>query len=60
MRILLLSRRRWLYSTRRFRETARLRGHEITIADPLECMLLLDPGPRLTVDGQSSDVSSRD
>ena len=55
MRILLLSRRRWLYSTRRFRETARLRGHEITIADPLECTLLLDAGPRLTVDGQSID-----
>jgi ribosomal protein S6--L-glutamate ligase len=53
MRILLLSRRRWLYSTRRFRETARLRGHEITIADPLECTLVLDAGPRLTVEGRS-------
>lgn len=54
MRILLLSRRRWLYSTRRFRETARLRGHEITIADPLECTLAIDAGgPRLVVDGRS-------
>jgi ribosomal protein S6--L-glutamate ligase len=54
MRILLLSRRRWLYSTRRFRETARLRGHEITIADPLECTLAIDEGgPRLILDGRS-------
>jgi len=53
MRILLLSRRRWLYSTRRLRETARLRSHEITIADPLECALALDPGgPQLIVDGR--------
>lgn len=56
MRILLLSRRRWLYSTRRFRETARLRSHEITIADPLECALVLDPGgPALIIDGSAAD-----
>lgn len=55
MRILLLSRRRWLYSTRRFRDAARLRGHETTIADPLECTLVLDAGPRLIVDGRSID-----
>lgn len=53
MRFLLLSRQRWLYSTRRFREVARQRGHQLEIADPLECALELSPdGPRLLVQGQ--------
>ena len=41
MNLLLLSRQRWLYSTRRFRETARARGHELSIVDPLECGLAI-------------------
>lgn len=48
MNFLLLSRQRWLYSTRRFRETARARGHELAIVDPLECGLAIGPeGMRL-------------
>ena len=43
MNLLLLSRQRWLYSTRRFRETARARGHELSIVDPLECGLAIGP-----------------
>ena len=41
MNLLLLSRQQWLYSTRRFRESARARGHELTIVDPLECGLAI-------------------
>lgn len=53
MRFLLLSRQRWLYSTRRFREVAGSRGHELAIADPLECALeLSNDGPRLLVQGR--------
>lgn len=53
MRFLLLSRQRWLYSTRRFREVAQRRGHQLEIADPLECALVLSTdGPRLLVQGQ--------
>lgn len=42
MHLLLLSRQRWLYSTRRFRESAWLRAHDLSIADPLECALAID------------------
>jgi ribosomal protein S6--L-glutamate ligase len=56
VRFLLLSRQRWLYSTRRFREVARQRGHQLEIADPLECALALsNDGPRLLVQGQPLD-----
>ena len=44
MRLLVLSRRRVLYATRRFHETARRMGHHIRILDPLTCMLVLGPG----------------
>ncbi|HJU86461.1 MAG TPA: RimK family alpha-L-glutamate ligase [Gemmatimonadota bacterium] len=43
MNLLLLSRQRWLYSTRRFRDTARARGHELSTVDPLECGLAIGP-----------------
>ncbi|MGH7566600.1 MAG: ATP-grasp domain-containing protein [Gemmatimonadota bacterium] len=53
MRFLLLSRQRWLYSTRRFLESARLRAHDLSIADPLECALAIGAdGPRLLVQGR--------
>jgi len=56
MRFLLLSRQRWLYSTRRFRESARLRSHDISIADPLECALAIASGDlRLLVQGRPLD-----
>jgi len=52
MRLLLLSRQRRLYSTRRFRETVRSRMHELSIADPLECALAISAGgPRLYAQG---------
>ena len=44
MNLLLLSRQQWLYSTRRFRESAGARGHELSIVDPLECGLAIGPG----------------
>lgn len=41
MRLAILSRQRLLYSTRRFRESARSRGHTVRILDPLECTLVI-------------------
>jgi ribosomal protein S6--L-glutamate ligase len=40
MRILILSRRRSLYSTRRLVETARRVGHRALVLDPLNCFLV--------------------
>ena len=40
MRILILSRRRTLYSTRRLVETARKLGHRAIVLDPLDCFLV--------------------
>lgn len=39
MKIAILSRNPKLYSTRRLREAAELRGHEVLIADPLKCYM---------------------
>jgi ribosomal protein S6--L-glutamate ligase len=39
MHIAILSRNRQLYSTRRLVEAARLRGHEVTVVDPLKCVI---------------------
>ena len=44
MKILILSRKRSLYSTKRFREEGSALGHEIDIADPLKCVLRLSHG----------------
>ena len=48
MRLLVLSRLRFLHSTRRLRAAAGRRGHTTTIADPLDLGLLVAAGePRL-------------
>jgi ribosomal protein S6--L-glutamate ligase len=39
MHIAILSRNRQLYSTKRLVEAARKRGHEVTIVDPLKCVM---------------------
>ena len=39
MKIAILSRGPKLYSTRRLREAAEMRGHEVLIADPLKCYM---------------------
>ena len=39
MHIAILSRNRQLYSTRRLVEAARLRGHEVSVIDPLKCVM---------------------
>lgn len=41
MRIAILSRKRTLYTTRRFIETARALGHEPVVLDPMKCFLVL-------------------
>ena len=40
MRVLILSRRATLYSTRRLLEAAASLGHEAVVVDPLECWLV--------------------
>lgn len=40
MRLLILSRKRTLYATRRLVEAAEARGHEVVTADPLSCWLV--------------------
>lgn len=42
MRILILSRKRYYYSTRRLREAALSAGHDVILADPFRCVLLVD------------------
>ncbi len=44
MRILILSRRKRLYSTRRLVEEARRLGHEVDVLDPLRCVLQISTG----------------
>lgn len=39
MHIAILSRNRRLYSTRRLIEAARQRGHEVSVVDPLQCVM---------------------
>jgi ribosomal protein S6--L-glutamate ligase len=39
MHIAILSRNRQLYSTRRLIEAARARGHEVSVIDPLKCVM---------------------
>jgi ribosomal protein S6--L-glutamate ligase len=46
MRVLILSRRRTLYSTRRLVETARQMGHRALVIDPLNCFIVCgQPAP---------------
>ena len=48
MRLLILSRRRALYSTRRLAEEAERLGHEAPVMDPLKCVVVLAGGvPKL-------------
>ena len=44
MRILILSRRASIYSTRRLADAARSRKHEVTVVDPLEFSLVVTRG----------------
>lgn len=39
MHIAIMSRNRQLYSTRRLMEAARLRGHHVSVIDPLKCVM---------------------
>ena len=47
MKLLILSRRRSLYSTRRFVETARAGGHRPMVVDPLNCFLVCGSRPSI-------------
>jgi ribosomal protein S6--L-glutamate ligase len=44
VKILVLSRKRSLYSTRRLREEGEKRRHQVDVVDPLKCVLLLRDG----------------
>lgn len=52
MRILILSRKSTIYSTRRLMEAAQTRGHEVSVVDPLEISLVVSRGrPSLYLHG---------
>jgi ribosomal protein S6--L-glutamate ligase len=54
VKILVLSRKRSLYSTRRLREEGEKLGHQVDVADPLKCVLLLAGGkPSILVGGKT-------
>jgi ribosomal protein S6--L-glutamate ligase len=54
VKILILSRKRSLYSTKRLREEGRSLGHEIDVVDPLKIVLRLSHGkPSMLVGGRS-------
>lgn len=56
MKIAILSRGPKLYSTRRLREAAELRGHEVLIADPLKCyMNIATHNPTVYLKGEKID-----
>lgn len=53
MRLLILSRKRSLYSTRRLREEGVKLGHHVEVVDPLRCVLLIRPeGPAILAGGR--------
>ncbi len=53
MKILVLSRKRSLHSTRRLREEGEERGHTVGVTDPLKCVLLIRSGrPSMLVGGR--------
>lgn len=53
MKILVLSRKRSLYSTRRLREEGKKAGHSVEVVDPLKCVLLMSGGkPSILVGGR--------
>jgi ribosomal protein S6--L-glutamate ligase len=54
VKILILSRKRSLYSTRRLREEGSSLGHQVDVADPLKCVLRLSDGkPSMLVGGRT-------
>lgn len=59
MRIGILSRRATLYSTRRLREAAEERGHEVTVVDPLRCYMNIAAGsPQVVYRGKPLHVDA--
>jgi ribosomal protein S6--L-glutamate ligase len=52
MKIVILSRSAQIHSTRRLKETAEKRGHEVLILDHLKCMVMVEEGhPRVQYEG---------
>ncbi|MCX8081141.1 MAG: 30S ribosomal protein S6--L-glutamate ligase [Bacteroidia bacterium] len=53
MRIVILSRNKNLYSTRRLVEAAQQRGHEVMVVDHMKCTLAIEQGrPHIYYDGK--------
>lgn len=59
MKIVILSRKRDLYSTRRLAEAAERRGHDVRVVDPLRCYMNLKAG-RPTIYFKGEDLSGFD
>jgi len=59
MRIGILSRKGTLYSTRRLREAAEERGHDVRVVDPLRCyMNIAARNPRVMFGGEELDFDA--
>lgn len=53
MKIVIISRSRWIHSTRRLVQAAEALGHKAKVIDPLQCTLLLDhPRPKIFYKGR--------
>lgn len=59
MKIVILSRNRTLYSTRRLVEAAERRGHDVRVVDPLRCYMNLKKG-KPTIYFKGEDLSGFD
>ena len=57
MRIGILSRKGTLYSTRRLREAAEERGHDVRVVDPLRCYMdITAKSPRVVLGGERLQI----
>src|SRR5437667_6121670 len=52
MKIVVISRSRWIHSTRRLVQAAEALGHRAKVVDPLQCTLLLDRRPKIFYKGR--------
>src|SRR5438477_4598009 len=53
MKIVIISRSRWIHSTKRLVQAVEALGHRPKVVDPLQCTLLLDrPRPKIFYKGR--------
>jgi ribosomal protein S6--L-glutamate ligase len=60
MKLVILSRGRTLYSTRRIAEAGRKRNHDVRVVDPMKCLFGVDEGGRLYIDHDGLEIRDID